>query len=211
MLWFFHKNLTLCQVILSSWSQSKQDVLQENHELLLRCIKENLGFKEAKPVAACVIYKCLLHWHAFEAERTAIFDFIIEGINNVLRVRSWFFYLYFLWALLRLKYKSCWFFIHMFQVDNEHDNLPYWLSNTSALLCLLQRNLRSNGFLATPRRSGSLGLNRRNVQVSYQQQPNFFLATGWIFLSWKPMWLLNHCLPKMVLSNWIFLITTFPE
>ncbi|CAL9171600.1 unnamed protein product [Musa hybrid cultivar] len=107
---------------------------EENHELLLRCIKENLGFKEAKPVAACVIYKCLLHWHAFEAERTAIFDFIIEGINDVLRV------------------------------DNEHDNLPYWLSNTSALLCLLQRNLRSNGFLATPRRSGSLGLNRRNVQ-----------------------------------------------
>ncbi|URD93545.1 DIL domain [Musa troglodytarum] len=107
---------------------------EENHELLLRCIKENLGFKEAKPVAACIIYKCLLHWHAFEAERTAIFDFIIEGINDVLRV------------------------------DNEHDNLPYWLSNTSALLCLLQRNLRSNGFLATPRRSGSLGLNRRNVQ-----------------------------------------------
>ncbi|THU57836.1 hypothetical protein C4D60_Mb03t07760 [Musa balbisiana] len=110
---------------------------EENHELLLRCIKENLGFKEAKPVAACVIYKCLLHWHAFEAERTAIFDFIIEGINDVLRV------------------------------DNEHDNLPYWLSNTSALLCLLQRNLRSNGFLATPRRSGSLGLNRRNVQEYY--------------------------------------------
>jgi hypothetical protein len=39
---------------------------------------------------------------------------------------------------------------------NEADGrLPYWLSNTSALLCLLQRNLRSNGLFATPsRRSG---------------------------------------------------------
>ncbi|WOL20211.1 myosin-15 isoform X1 [Canna indica] len=108
---------------------------EENYELLSKCIEENLGFKEGKPVAACTIYKCLLHWHAFEAERTAIFDFIIEGINNVL------------------------------QVDYEHSKLPYWLSNTSALLCLLQRNLRSNGFLTTPsRRSGSLGLSRRAVQ-----------------------------------------------
>jgi hypothetical protein len=39
---------------------------------------------------------------------------------------------------------------------NEADGrLPYWLSNTSALLCLLQRNLRSNGLFTTPsRRSG---------------------------------------------------------
>ncbi|CAI8606062.1 unnamed protein product [Vicia faba] len=41
---------------------------------------------------------------------------------------------------------------------------PYWLSNTSALLCLLQRNLRSNGFLATnnaQRYTGSSGLASR--------------------------------------------------
>eukprot|EP00268_Persea_americana_P060201 TRINITY_DN7465_c0_g1_i4.p1 TRINITY_DN7465_c0_g1~~TRINITY_DN7465_c0_g1_i4.p1 ORF type:complete len:1579 (-),score=282.61 TRINITY_DN7465_c0_g1_i4:597-5333(-) len=96
---------------------------QDNHELLSRCIKEDLGFKGGKPVAACIIYKCLLHWHAFEAERTTIFDYIIEGINNVLKV--------------------------------DDSNLPYWLSNASALLCLLQRNLRTNGFISTPsRRSG---------------------------------------------------------
>ncbi|XP_022732059.1 myosin-15-like isoform X6 [Durio zibethinus] len=41
------------------------------------------------------------------------------------------------------------------QVGNENVTLPYWLSNTSALLCLLQKNLRSNGFLsATTQRSG---------------------------------------------------------
>ena len=61
--------------------------MQENHEILLRCIKENLGFKDGKPVAACIIYKCLLHWRAFESERTAIFDHVIEAINDVLKVK----------------------------------------------------------------------------------------------------------------------------
>ncbi|XP_015884396.3 myosin-15 isoform X3 [Ziziphus jujuba] len=106
---------------------------QENYEFLSRCIKEDLGFKDGKPVAACIIYKCLLHWHAFESERTAIFDFIIEGINDVLKV------------------------------GEGNITLPYWLSNASALLCLLQRNLRSNGFLTTSaqRTTGSSGFGSR--------------------------------------------------
>ncbi|KAF9680941.1 hypothetical protein SADUNF_Sadunf06G0173900 [Salix dunnii] len=90
---------------------------QENYEFLSKCIKEDLGFIDGKPLAACIIYRCLLHWHAFESERTAIFDYIIEGINEVLKL------------------------------GDENITLPYWLSNASALLCLLQRNLRSNGFL----------------------------------------------------------------
>nr|XP_043620465.1 myosin-15 [Erigeron canadensis] len=111
---------------------------QENSEILSRCIKENLGFKDGKPVAASVIYKCLLHWHAFESERTAIFDFIIENINNVLKV------------------------------GDEGVTLPYWLSNASALLCLLQRNFRSNGFL-TPisQRSGVSSLPNGRVAQGY--------------------------------------------
>ncbi|XP_024022707.1 myosin-15 [Morus notabilis] len=111
-------------------SKLAADRHQENYEFLSRCIKEYLGFKDGKPLAACIIYKCLLHWHAFESERTAIFDYIIEGINDVLKV------------------------------GDENITLPYWLSNASALLCLLQRNLRSNGFLTTtPQRSaGSTGL-----------------------------------------------------
>lgn len=60
--------------------------VQDSHEFLLRCIKEDLGFKGGKPVAACIIFKCLIHWHAFEAERTTIFDCIIAGINGVLKV-----------------------------------------------------------------------------------------------------------------------------
>lgn len=60
--------------------------LQENYELLSRCIKDDMGFSNGKPVAACVIFKCLLHWHAFESERTTIFDYVIEGVNDVLKV-----------------------------------------------------------------------------------------------------------------------------
>ncbi|XAR57538.1 Myosin ATPase [Bertholletia excelsa] len=106
---------------------------QENYEFLLTCIKEDLGFKDGNPVAACVIYKCLVHWRAFESERTTIFDYIIEAINDVLKV------------------------------GDENVTLPYWLSNASALLCLLQRNLRSSGFMmASSQRSvGSSGLNGR--------------------------------------------------
>ncbi|KAK7352590.1 hypothetical protein VNO80_18014 [Phaseolus coccineus] len=106
---------------------------QDNNELLSRCIKEDLGFKNGKPLAACIIYKCLHHWHAFESERTAIFDYIVDGINDVLKVRD------------------------------DDIVLPYWLSNTSALLCLLQRNLHSNGFLtATAQRyARSSGLTSR--------------------------------------------------
>ncbi|XP_052210174.1 myosin-15 isoform X2 [Diospyros lotus] len=110
---------------------------QENYEFLSCCIKEDLGFKDAKPVAACVIYKCLVRWHAFESERTAIFDYIIEGINDVLKV------------------------------GDENVTLPYWLSNASALLCLLQRNLRSSGFSITTaqRSAGSSGFNGRVAQA----------------------------------------------
>ncbi|XP_058786039.1 myosin-15-like isoform X5 [Vicia villosa] len=106
---------------------------QDNYAFLTRCIKEDLGFKKSKPVAASIIYKCLLHWHAFESERTAIFDFIIDGINEVIKVRD------------------------------DDTVLPYWLSNTSALVCLLQRNVRSNGFLNTTgqRYAGSSGLTSR--------------------------------------------------
>ncbi|KAL4571155.1 hypothetical protein LXL04_017906 [Taraxacum kok-saghyz] len=108
---------TLSATSKGSWPSNTKPFLEENYEILARCIKENVRFKDGKPIAATVIYKCLVHWHAFESERTAIFDFIIENINNVLKV------------------------------GDEGVTLPYWLSNASALLCLWQRNFRSNAFL----------------------------------------------------------------
>ncbi|KAF6146596.1 hypothetical protein GIB67_008882 [Kingdonia uniflora] len=132
------KHMTPFQQTLSESRLSKISVErhQENHEFLMRCIREDLGFKDGKPVAACIIYKCLFHWRAFESERTTIFDQIIGGINDVLKV------------------------------GNENI-LPYWLSNASTLLCLLQKNLRSNGFFSTPQRSGGYsGLTARMAQTS---------------------------------------------
>lgn len=66
-------------------------------------------------MAACVVYKCLVHWHAFESERTSIFDYIIEGINDVLKVIHPFRYLknllhmlpsFWGWAMFTLAF--CW-------------------------------------------------------------------------------------------------------
>lgn len=129
----------LSQGLSDSRHQKTFERHQENYEILSRCIKEKLGFKDGKPVAACVIYRCLVHWHSFESERTAIFDFIIEGINDVLKV------------------------------GDEDMRLPYWLSNASALLCLLQKNMRSSGFLSanSQRPAGSVGSAGLNGRVTH--------------------------------------------
>ncbi|KAK8941651.1 hypothetical protein KSP40_PGU007477 [Platanthera guangdongensis] len=112
--------------------------LEEHHEVLLGSINATLGFKDGKPIAASVLYRCLLQWRTFEAERTTVFDSVIDAINNVLKAER-----------------------------ENADILLYWLSNSSALLCLLQRNLRSNVSLKTPnyRSGGSFGLSGRMAWV----------------------------------------------
>lgn len=59
---------------------------QENQDLLIRCIVQHLGFAGSRPVAACIIYKCLLQWRSFEAERTSVFDQIIQTIGYATEV-----------------------------------------------------------------------------------------------------------------------------
>lgn len=61
-------------------------LLQENIDALIRCMPENLGFSEGKPVAAFTIYKCLVHWKSFEAERTSVFDRLIQIIGSEIEV-----------------------------------------------------------------------------------------------------------------------------
>lgn len=61
-------------------------IIQENQDLLVKCISQNLGYAGGKPVAACVIYKCLLHWRSFEVERTSVFDRIIQTIASAIEV-----------------------------------------------------------------------------------------------------------------------------
>ncbi|XP_062087752.1 myosin-17-like [Humulus lupulus] len=96
---------------------------QENHDLLIKCISQDLGFSGGRPVAACLIYKCLLQWRSFEVERTSIFDHIIRTIGTAIEAH-----------------------------DNS-DVLSYWLSNSSTLLLLLQRTLKATGAAGlTPQR-----------------------------------------------------------
>lgn len=59
---------------------------QENHELLIQCIAQPLGFAGNRPIAACIIYKCLLQWRSFEVERTSVFDQIIQIIGHAIEV-----------------------------------------------------------------------------------------------------------------------------
>ncbi|KAG2718036.1 hypothetical protein I3760_03G202400 [Carya illinoinensis] len=103
--------------------KSLNEKQQDNQELLIKCISQDLGFSGAKPVAACVIYKCLLHWRSFEVERTSVFDRIIQTIASAL------------------------------EVPDNNDVLAYWLSNTSTLLFLLQHTLKASGAASlTPQR-----------------------------------------------------------
>lgn len=47
---------------------------------------QNIGFDQGRPAAAVTMYKCLLHWKLFEAERTNVFDRLIQMIGSAIEV-----------------------------------------------------------------------------------------------------------------------------
>ncbi|KOM29980.1 hypothetical protein LR48_Vigan845s000800 [Vigna angularis] len=125
--------------------KSLNEKQQENQELLIRCIAQHLGFAGNRPIAACIIYKCLLHWRSFEVERTSVFDRIIQTIGHAIEIPF------------------------EFQTQDNNDVLAYWLSNASTLLLLLQRTLKASGAAGMApqrRRSSSATLFGRMTQVS---------------------------------------------
>ncbi|XP_072981050.1 myosin-17-like [Typha angustifolia] len=91
---------------------SLNEVQQDNQDLLISCISKDLGFSGGKPIAACLIYKCLLHWGSFEVERTSVFDSVIQTIGLAI------------------------------EAQNNASTLAYWLSNSSMLLLLLQWTMK---------------------------------------------------------------------
>ncbi|KAJ1413867.1 P-loop containing nucleoside triphosphate hydrolase [Sesbania bispinosa] len=133
--------------------RSLNEKQQENQELLIRCIAQHLGFAGNRPIAACIIYKCLLHWRSFEVERTSVFDRIIQTIG------------------------------HAIETQDNNDVLAYWLSNASTLLLLLQRTLKASGAAGMApqrRRSSSATLFGRMTQ-SFRGAPagvNLSLING---------------------------------
>ncbi|CAI7905577.1 unnamed protein product [Closterium sp. NIES-53] len=88
---------------------------QQDREALLQVIVSELGFDNGRPVVACVTYKARLHWRSFEAERTSVFDRIIQTIGGAI------------------------------ENQQSNERLAYWLANTSCLLFLLQRTLKASG------------------------------------------------------------------
>ncbi|XP_022953483.1 myosin-6-like [Cucurbita moschata] len=107
-------------------SRSHFEHQQENVDALISCVMNNTGFSNGKPIAAFTIYKCLLHWKSFEAEKTSVFDRLIQMIGSAI------------------------------ENQDNNDHLAYWLSNTSALLFLLQRSLKAAGAPRKPPPSTSI-------------------------------------------------------
>ncbi|CAL1413951.1 unnamed protein product [Linum trigynum] len=134
--------------------KSLNEKQQENQDLLIKCISQNLGFSGGKPVAACVIYKCLLHWRSFEVERTNVFDRIIQTIASAV------------------------------EVPENNETLAYWLSNASTLLSLLQHTLKATGAASlTPQRrrtasSSLFGRMSQGLRTSPQSAGLSFLNSG---------------------------------
>ncbi|KAK3146091.1 hypothetical protein QOZ80_3BG0261500 [Eleusine coracana subsp. coracana] len=97
-----------------SKQKSLTDRQQENHDCLIKSLAEDKRFDGKISAAACIIYKSLLHWHSFEAERTNIFDRIIQTIRSSV------------------------------EAAESSAELSYWLSTTSTLLYLLQNTLKAS-------------------------------------------------------------------
>ena len=120
------------------------------------------------------VYKSLLHWHSFEAEKTNIFDRIIHTIRSsvevVISINK---YTVFLMQWHKKvgkqvveKLTSC---IHVQNAESSGE-LAYWLSTTSTLLYLLQNTLKaSSSSTKVPNRSRTAtgNLFNRMVQVSF--------------------------------------------
>ncbi|KAG8086217.1 hypothetical protein GUJ93_ZPchr0010g8727 [Zizania palustris] len=96
---------------------------QDDQQLLLKYITQQLGFSGSKPVAALLVFQCLLHWKSFEAAKTGVFDSILQAINSAIEA----------------------------QYDTR--SLAYWLSNLSTLSVLLQRSFKTTrAAISTPHR-----------------------------------------------------------
>ncbi|KAH9292877.1 hypothetical protein KI387_041931 [Taxus chinensis] len=89
--------------------------IHDSIDTLIKCVSQDIGFSQGRPIAACIIYKTLFHWRSFEAERTSVFDRIIQMIGSAI------------------------------ENQENNDILAYWLSNTSTLLFFLQRTLKATG------------------------------------------------------------------
>lgn len=107
------KELERVEVTLTK-QKSLTDKQQENHDALIKCLMEDKRFDKNRPAAACIVYKALLQWRSFEADKTHIFDRIIQTIRSSV------------------------------ENQENINELAYWLSTTSTILFLLQNTIKAS-------------------------------------------------------------------
>ncbi|XP_062166607.1 myosin-8-like [Alnus glutinosa] len=117
-----------------SLRRSQIERQHESIDALIKCVTQDLGFSEGKPVGAFTVYKCLLHWRSFEAERTSVFDRLIQLIGSAI------------------------------ENQDNNNLMAYWLTNTSTLLFLLQRSLTASNGTAMRKPSARTSLFGRMTQ-----------------------------------------------
>lgn len=118
--------------------------MQADQDAVLQFIVSDLGFDDNRPMAACLLYKALLHWRSFEAERTSVFDRVIQTIGGAIEGTD-----------------------EAASGSSNNDRLAYWLTNAACLLHLLQRSLRPGGMGAGApgaAGAGAAGLQRRGTR-----------------------------------------------
>ncbi|KAL9239169.1 hypothetical protein vseg_013515 [Gypsophila vaccaria] len=129
--------------------KSQSERQHENLDALVSCVTKNIGFSQGKPVVAYTIYKCLLHWKSFEAQRTSVFDHLIQMIGSAIEDQ-----------------------------DDNNETMAYWLSNTSALLFLLQRSLKASGITAAQRKPPPPTSLFGRMTMGFRSSPSTTLAAA---------------------------------
>lgn len=96
------------------------DGKQGVQDMMINWITQDVGFDNGKPLAACILYKCMTHWHAFEAQGKEFLDHVAQTIAALV------------------------------EVQKSYETLAYWLSNIATLVNLLQSNMKPGQAHITP-------------------------------------------------------------
>jgi hypothetical protein len=70
--------LQCCFVLQAKQQQLIQERRKQEEEKLLAALSTPMGFHKGKPLAALVVFRACLQWRAFQADRTSVFDRIIQ-------------------------------------------------------------------------------------------------------------------------------------
>eukprot|EP00210_Caulerpa_lentillifera_P009028 g8617.t1 len=110
--------------------QMMKEQKRQDEEKLLHSLSTHLGFQKGRPLAAVIIFRCCLQWKSFQADKTSIFDRIVQTIGKQIEERQ-----------------------------DDNNVLAYWLTNIVTLLYMLQKNIKpaSSGTYAKQRTPSARG------------------------------------------------------